>query len=93
MRFLTFFGVSLPNFWVGLLLMLPFCVYWKLLPVVSSGGSFRDLILPAATLAVAMSAKYTRQVRTAILEELRSDYVTGARARGIPEYKILRPVR
>ena len=88
-RAVTFFGVSLPNFWVGLLLILVFCVKLKLLPVVSSGGSFKDLILPAVTLAVAMSAKYTRQVRTAVLEELHSDYVVGARARGVPESKIL----
>ena len=88
-RGLTFFGVSIPNFWVGLLLVLLFCVRLKLLPVVSSGGSFKDLILPAVTLAIAMSAKYTRQVRTAVLEELSSDYVIGARARGVKERKIL----
>ena len=88
-RAITFFGVSIPNFWVGLLLILIFCVKMKLLPVVSSGGSFRDLLLPAVTLAIAMSAKYTRQVRTAVLEELGSDYVIGARARGVRERKIL----
>ncbi len=88
-RAVTFFGVSIPNFWVGLLLVLLFCVRMRLLPVVSSGGSFKDLILPAITLAIAMSAKYTRQVRTAVLEELHSDYVTGARARGVKESKIL----
>ena len=88
-RAITFFGVSIPNFWVGLLLILFFCVRLRLLPVVSSGGSFKDLILPAVTLAIAMSAKYTRQVRTAVLEELTSDYVVGARARGVKESKIL----
>lgn len=88
-RALTFFGVSIPNFWVGLLLMLLFCVRLRMLPVVSSGGTFKDLILPAVTLAIAMSAKYTRQVRTAVLEELSSDYVVGARARGVKESKIL----
>ena len=88
-RVITFFGVSLPNFWVGLLLILWFAVKLKLLPVVSSGGDLKSLILPAVTLAVAMSAKYTRQVRTAVLEELSSDYVVGARARGVKESKIL----
>ena len=86
---ITFFGVSVPNFWVGLLLILWFCVKLKLLPVVSSGGDFKSLILPSVTLAIAMSAKYTRQVRTAVLEELSSDYVIGARARGVKESKIL----
>ena len=66
LRSITFFGVSMPNFWVGLLLMLLFCVRLQLLPVVSSGGDFKCLILPSATLAFAISAKYTRQVRTAI---------------------------
>ena len=88
-RAITFFGVSIPNFWVGLLLILFFCVKLRLLPVVSSGGTFKDLLLPAVTLAIAMSAKYTRQVRTAVLEELTSDYVVGARARGVKDSKIL----
>ena len=88
-RAITFFGVSIPNFWLGLMLILIFCVKLGLLPVVSSGGDFKSLILPAVTLAVAMTAKYTRQVRTAVLEELHSDYVIGARARGVSENKIL----
>ncbi|MCF0247440.1 MAG: ABC transporter permease, partial [Synergistes sp.] len=86
---LTFLGVSMPNFWVGLLLMLFFCVRLKILPVVCSGGDFKNIILPAVTLAFAMSAKYSRQVRTAIIEELNQDYVIGARARGVAEWKIL----
>ncbi|MDO4617688.1 MAG: ABC transporter permease [Lachnospiraceae bacterium] len=88
-RGLTFFGVSLPNFWVGLLLMLVFCVKLNLLPVVSSSGDFKSMILPAVTLAIAMSSKYTRQVRTAVLDELTSDYVIGAEARGVKFSKIL----
>ena len=100
-RAVTFFGVSIPNFWFGLMLILIMrfrpegilgekeCVKLGLLPVVSSAGDFKSLILPAVTLAVAMTAKYTRQVRTAVLEELHSDYVIGARARGVSESKIL----
>lgn len=88
-RGITFLGVSLPNFWVGLLLMLVFCVNLKMLPVVSSSGDFKSMILPSVTLAVAMSAKYTRQVRTAVLEELNQDYVIGATARGVKFWKII----
>ena len=89
LRGVTFFGVSMPNFWVGLLLMMVFCVQLGWLPVVCSGGDFKSMILPAVTLAFAMSAKYTRQVRTAFVEELSQDYVIGARARGVKEWKIL----
>ena len=88
-RSFTYLGVSVPNFWVGLLLISFFCVKLKWLSVVSADTTFRNIILPAVTLAFAMSAKYTRQVRTAVLEELSQDYVTGARARGIREWKIL----
>ena len=88
-RGFTFLGISLPNFWVGLMLMLVLCVWVHWLPVICSGGDFKSMILPSVTLAIAMSSKYTRQVRTAILEELSQDYVTGARARGVAEWKIL----
>lgn len=88
-RGVTFLGVSMPNFWVGLMLLLVFAVNLKWLPVLSSEGKLKSLILPAFTLAFAMAAKYTRQVRTAVLEELNQDYVIGARARGIKESRIL----
>jgi len=58
--------------------------------VLSEGTSLRSAVLPTLTLAIAMSAKYMRQVRAAVLEELNRDYVTGARARGVREGVILR---
>ena len=79
----------MPNFWVGLLLLYFVCLKLGLLPVVSAGTGFKKLILPAITLAFAMASKYTRQVRTAVLEELHQDYVVGARARGESETAIL----
>lgn len=88
-RGISFFGVSMPNFWVGLLLLYVAALKLRLVPTVSTEGGFKQLILPALTLAFAMSAKYTRQVRTAVLEELNQDYVTGARARGLSERTIL----
>ncbi|WP_054738929.1 nickel ABC transporter permease [Cellulosilyticum ruminicola] len=88
-RVLTFLGVSIPNFWLGLIFLSFFGV--KLQWVTVSGGrtDFKGLILPAVTLAIAMAAKYTRQVRVTILEELHQDYVIGARMRGIKECTIL----
>lgn len=88
-RGITFIGCAMPNFWVGLLLMLVFCVYINAFPVISSAGDFKSLFLPALTLAIAMSSKYTRQVRTAVLDELNQDYVIGAEARGVKRSKII----
>ena len=83
LRFFSFAGNSMPNFFVALLLMQIFSIHWKLLPVISGGNTLQSALLPTLTLAIAMSAKYMRQVRAAVLEELNKDYVTGARARGI----------
>ena len=89
LRFCSFIGNALPNFFVALLLMQVFSIRWRLLPVLSEGTSLRSAVLPTLTLAIAMSAKYMRQVRAAVLEELNRDYVTGARARGVREGVIL----
>ena len=88
-RFLSFVGNALPNFFVALLLMYLFSIKLGWLPVIASGTGFTSLVMPTLTLAIAMSAKYTRQVRAAVLEELGKDYVTGARARGVRERVIL----
>lgn len=89
LRFFSFIGNSLPNFFVALLLMQLFSIKWKLLPVISGGTTVHGAILPTLTLAIAMSAKYMRQVRAAVLEELNKDYVLGAAARGVRRRVIL----
>lgn len=96
-RVLSFIGNSLPNFFVALLLILVFSVCLGWFPVISSSIgktglaslSIQGTILPAFTLAIAMSSKYTRQIRATVLEELNKPYVIGARARGISERTIL----
>lgn len=96
-RVLSFIGNSLPNFFAALLLILVFSVCLGWFPVVSSSIgktglaslSIQGTILPAFTLAIAMSSKYTRQIRATVLEELNKPYVIGARARGISERTIL----
>ena len=88
-RVFTFMGVSMPGFWVGLMLLWIFGLKLDLLPIVGGEISLETLIMPSLTLAIAMASKYTRQVRTAILEDLHQDYVVGARARGMSESHIL----
>lgn len=82
-RTASFIGNSLPNFFVSLLLMYFFSIRLGWFPVISGGVSLQSVALPALTLAIAMSAKYLRQVRATVLDELSKDYVLGARARGV----------
>lgn len=89
LRFFSFVGNSLPNFFVALLLMQIFSIKLKILPVISKGLSVQSAMLPTLTLAIAMSAKYMRQVRATVLEELNKDYVIGAKARGIRSSVVL----
>ena len=82
-RTASFIGNSLPNFFVSLLLMYFFAIRLGWFPVISGGVSLQSVALPALTLAIAMAAKYLRQVRATVLDELSKDYVLGARARGV----------
>lgn len=83
-RTMSFIGNSLPNFFVSLLLMYLFAIKLGWFPVISKGVSLQSVALPSFTLAIAMSAKYLRQIRATILDELSKDYVAGAKARGVP---------
>lgn len=83
-RMCSFLGNSMPNFFVALLLMYFLAIRMKLFPVIANELSIQSVALPSFTLAIAMSAKYLRQVRAAVLDELSKDYVMGAQARGIP---------
>ena len=89
LRFFSFVGNSMPNFFVALLLMQLLAIKLKWLPVISDGITIRSALMPTLTLAIAMSAKYMRQVRATVLEELNKDYVTGAKARGVRQSVIL----
>lgn len=79
----SFLGNSMPNFFVALLLMYFFAIRLEIFPVLSRDVTLQSVTLPALTLAIAMSAKYLRQVRATVLDELSKEYVTGARARGV----------
>ncbi len=88
-RFLSFIGNSIPVFFASLLLIYFFALKLDLFPVMGSNGGWKSIVLPTLALSIAMSSKYTRQVRTAVLDELNKDYVMGARARGVKESVIL----
>ncbi len=83
LRFFSFIGNSMPNFFVAALLMEILAVRLGWLNVLSSQVTLKNAIMPTLTLAISMSAKYMRQVRATVLEELNKDYVTGAKARGV----------
>lgn len=89
LRFCSFIGNALPNFFVAMLFMQLFSIKLKLLPVISDGVNLKSALMPALTLAVSMSAKYMRQVRATVLEEWNKDYVQGANARGVRKSVIL----
>ena len=89
LRFCSFIGNALPNFFVAMLLMQLFSIKLKLLPVISDGVNLKSALMPALTLAISMSAKYMRQVRATVLEEWNKDYVQGANARGVRKSIIL----
>lgn len=88
-RFFSFAGNSTPNFLAALLLIYFFAIRLGWLPSISGGNGPIGILLPALTLSLSMSAKYTRQIRALVLEELSKGYVAGARARGIKERVIL----
>ncbi|MDZ7874116.1 MAG: ABC transporter permease [Rhizobium sp.] len=100
-RAITFFvlaGISMPSFWLGLLLIYLFAVKWRMLPAsgmyaVYGGGDLKDLllhlVLPAVTLSVVAAGVIARLTRGAMLEVLRQDFVRTARAKGLSERRVI----
>ena len=88
--FTALLGVSMPNFWLGLMMILFFSVFWHntfgytLFPA-SGYGSFRHIVMPAVVLGTAHASFITRITRSSMLEVLRQDYVRTARAKGLSE--------
>ena len=82
-RLCSFIGNSMPNFFTALVLMYFLSIKLGLFPVTSKGITVNSVAMPTFTLAIAMSAKYLRQVRATVLDELSKDYIIGAKARGV----------
>lgn len=87
-RFLAYVGASIPQFWLGYVLIFVFAVQLDLFPV-EGRGSWQHFVLPSITLSLALIAIYTRLLRASVLEELEKVYVTYGRTRGIKEKTIM----
>lgn len=81
-------GVSIPNFWMGPLLIMVFSLWLGWFPVSGNVG-FASLILPAFTLGTALAALLSRMVRASLLEVLNEDYIRAARARGLSQLTVV----
>ena len=94
-RFVALAGISIPNFWLGLMLIAIFAVRFDLWPVLNpqepllSRSMLWWLVLPGVTIGTAASANIMRIMRTSMAEELNREYVTAARAKGLPERTVL----
>lgn len=82
-------GLSIPTFWMGLLLILIFSVKLGLFPSISNGSTPSELFLPALTLGLPEAAVVARMVRASMLDVLGREFVTTARAKGLPRYKVI----
>ena len=81
-------GVSIPNFWLGPMLILVFSIYLDLLPVNERGG-LEHLILPSLTLGTSLASILARITRSSVVETLQAEYIRTARSKGISELRIL----
>lgn len=88
MRVICIIGICVPSFWLALILLTAFAVNIPIFNVISD-GSFKSMILPSAAMAVPIICIATRVLRASILNELKSDYVTYARARGFSNSQII----
>jgi len=82
-------GLSIPTFWMGLLLILLFSVNLGLFPSISNGSTPSELVLPALTLGLPEAAVVARMVRASMLDVRNREYITTARAKGLPEYVVI----
>jgi peptide/nickel transport system permease protein len=84
----TFVGISIPTFWLGIVLILVFADKLRVLPS-SGAGSWKHILLPGITLSVYSIGLISRLVRSTLIETMQQDYVRTARAKGLPDRLVL----
>jgi peptide/nickel transport system permease protein len=87
-RIISLFGLSMPVFWIGLVMIVVFAYWLRLLPI-GGTGSWKHIILPAVTLSLPSVAMISRMTRSSLLEVLKEDYVRTARAKGVSEKVVI----
>lgn len=87
-RSISFIGISMPSFFISLLLLWYFCLEKRIFTIIAT-EDWKGMVLPTAVLVIQCSSKLTRQVRAVVLEQLSQEYVKGAVARGVSEIRIL----
>jgi peptide/nickel transport system permease protein len=87
---LALVGISMPAFWLGMMLIWIFAVQLRLFPSLATPTNIMSLVLPAITLAAMSTAVQTRMTRSSMLEVVRQDYIRTARAKGLGEKQVIR---
>jgi ABC-type dipeptide/oligopeptide/nickel transport system permease component len=87
-KVIALFGLAVPGFWLGLVLILVFSVWLEWLPTSGQGG-WRNLVMPAVALGWYFAASLLRLTRSSMLEVLRSEYIKLARLKGLPGYVVI----
>ncbi len=82
-------GLSIPNFWMGLILILNFSIKMHWLPATFVAGNWKTLIMPSIVLGTGLAASVARMTRSSMLEVKNADYITTARAKGLSEKKVI----
>lgn len=88
LMFIALIGLSIPNFWQGLLFILNFSIKWHILPATYSPNDWLSMIMPVIVLGTGMTASIARMTRSSLLEVINEDYIVTAKAKGLKPKRI-----
>jgi peptide/nickel transport system permease protein len=87
--FVALIGLSIPNFWQGLIFILNFSIKWKWFPATYTPGNWLSVVMPAVVLGTALTASIARMMRSSTLEVINEDYILTAKAKGLNKRQVL----